>query len=278
VRDDGSTDGTPEILDEFQKKYPKKMTIIPGDKRLGVKGNFSSLMQHSTAPYIMFCDQDDVWFSNKIKMSLEVIKNTEKEFGQIPILIHTDLTVADKNLTPISKSYFQYVGINPELNTLNRVVVQNTVTGCTMMINRPLLELIKHIPEEAVMHDWWIALTAGAFGKIVHIPKSTMLYRQHENNDVGATPFSLKQMTTEMSDILFSKQKHKAFRTREDARKQAKAFLSNFQNLLKDDQATMLNDFSRENDNWFDKRRTLLKHGLLKHGLVRNLFTFLVNP
>ena len=71
---------------------------------------------------------------------------------------------------------------------LAQLLVQNTVTGCTMMMNNKLLWLIAdYVDDDAViMHDYWAALTASIFGELVFLPESTICYRQHEENSVGA--------------------------------------------------------------------------------------------
>jgi len=71
-------------------------------------------------------------------------------------------------------------------NELNRLIVQNSVTGCALMVNRALLDRANPIPLEAVMHDWWLALVACAFGHIAIVSEPTMLYRQHDKNQLGA--------------------------------------------------------------------------------------------
>src|SRR2546423_15580504 len=67
IRDDGSQDSTKAIIQSKQKQYPHKITIIPNHSRLGVVGNFSTLLEFSESFYVMFSDQDDVWLSNKVE-------------------------------------------------------------------------------------------------------------------------------------------------------------------------------------------------------------------
>jgi hypothetical protein len=102
------------------------------------------------------------------------------------VLVHTDLTVVDEQLGVIDESLWKYQGIQPELDSLERLLIQNCVTGCTAMINRSLREKADPIPPEAVMHDWWLTLVASCFGRIVCLPIPTLLYRQHGRNDTGA--------------------------------------------------------------------------------------------
>ncbi len=85
----------------------------------------------------------------------------------------------------------QYQGIRPKVDDpLKVLLVQNFMTGCTMLVNRRLLDIALPIPKEALMHDWWLALCAAVFGHIGFIDKPLVKYRQHGGNEVGAKHIS----------------------------------------------------------------------------------------
>ncbi|MDU3338237.1 glycosyltransferase family 2 protein [Paraclostridium bifermentans] len=188
IRDDGSTDNTLQIIEKFSIKYPEKIFLVKDDKKgLGAKGNFKELMRYSSNDYCMFSDQDDIWLKDKIEKSFEKIKSLEELYGiDTPILVHTDLRVVDENKKIINNSFWKYQNLNPNNIQLRKLLVENIVTGCTMIINKPLLNLSKNIPKESVMHDSWIALVASAKGKVYSLDEQTILYRQHSKNEVGA--------------------------------------------------------------------------------------------
>jgi len=193
IRDDCSQDGTEVVIQKYAALFPSKIVFLPSEKRLGIKGNFSTLMEHSTANYILFADQDDVWEKDKVSKTLAKMKELESHATMNSgLLVHTDLKVVDENLHLISDSFWNYAGIHLSRKiTLNRLLAQNVVTGCTVMINKPLLQLAWPIPETTIMHDWWLALVAVTFGKIGSIPESTLLYRQHSKNTLGARKFCI---------------------------------------------------------------------------------------
>ena len=188
IRDDYSTDGSLELLKEYQKKYPEKIRLFLSIKNEGVKKNFSSLVQLANADYLMFSDGDDVWLPEKVKKTFEEMQHLENTYGKhLPLLIHTDLKVVDSSLNPKSDSFWYYSCLNPTHgNFLNRLLVSNVVTGCTLMINRRLLEKAKPFPQEMIMHDWWLGLVATTFGRIGYLSDATILYRQHGKNVLGA--------------------------------------------------------------------------------------------
>lgn len=188
IRDDGSTDSSLAIIKEFALLHPDKIKIVEGELSGSAKNNFFELMNFAENDYVMFCDQDDIWLENKIGLTLNKIKDMEKAYGiSTPLLCHTDLKVVDKNLNTIHPSFYKMQKFDISKTTLNRALVQNIVTGCTTMINKPLLDLaIGTNNDNIIMHDWWLFLIASAFGKVEAINTPTILYRQHEKNQVGA--------------------------------------------------------------------------------------------
>lgn len=189
IQDDCSSDGTFEIVSEFQRKYPEQITVKRNEEPSGsAKANFMSMLQLANANYIMFADQDDVWRKTKIEKTLNVMKKLEHSLGMDkPALVHTDLFIADEKMKLLQPSMFKYQGLNGKYKSVNRLLAQNNVTGCTMMINRTLLYLVKNVNSEYIrMHDWWMALTAATFGGIAFLNEPTVKYRQHDGNNNGA--------------------------------------------------------------------------------------------
>lgn len=269
IRDDASSDQTPSIAESYVKQHPGKIVFIPGKKRMGVKSNFSELMEISSAPYIMFSDQDDVWMPYKLESSLEEMLRLEKFYGNQPYLIHSDLSVVDEQLQPIDPSFWNYAHLNPATGeSLNRLLNQNVVTGCTVMANRLLIELAKPIPYEAFMHDWWLALTAACFGKIGRIQKPTLYYRQHTKNTLGAQKFgSFKNLIAG-----FRKLNNNEIRKFQ----QASVFYHRYHDLFDaDDKKTIKAFLNLQLCSWGQKRYSICKHGFFKQGFLRNFADFI---
>lgn len=189
IRDDGSADNTLERIENYRKKDEERISVVDGgDKNLGPLKSFEILLHHSKADYIMFCDQDDFWLPDKIQNTLTRMQELEQQHPGKPVLIFSDLKVTDKNLNVIHPSYWKYTQVNPE-NTKNiyRLLVNNPVVGCTVMINKKVKHLVLPIPAQAVMHDWWIVLNVAQKGVTGYLSQPTILYRLHEKNSIGAT-------------------------------------------------------------------------------------------
>lgn len=191
IQDDCSSDGTAEIVGEYALKFPQKIILHKNTVPSGsAKNNFLSMLRYAKSDYIMLSDQDDFWKPDKIAVTLKRVKEAEADNNKIPVLVHTDLRVVDENLNTISDSMVKTQKLNGSETRPARLMTQNTVTGCTVMINKSLLNLINLYeytnPEKIIMHDWWLALTASFFGKIEFIDSPPILYRQHGKNSVGA--------------------------------------------------------------------------------------------
>lgn len=187
VRDDKSTDNTIDILIKYKKTYPDKIDIIEGDENIGVVKSFETLLQNSTAPYIMFCDHDDVWLNTKIEKTLKKMIESETRYEKTPILVHSDLMIVDENLQTKYESFRKFSRLNnKKLLDFNYLAIASAVTGCTIMINKIAKNYCLPFHTNCQMHDWWLALAISKHGKIEYIDEPLLLYRQHARNQLGA--------------------------------------------------------------------------------------------
>ncbi len=187
IHDDGSKDKTMDIISEYVNSHPQKFKCLDVPSTGGVINNFSLLLNECESDYIMFCDQDDVWREEKIEKTLSAMKKAEEEFGNsTPLLVHGDMYVTDDKLNVISHSFFDFQKLDLRKPTFNHLLVQNCITGCSVMINKALKEKSGEIPSDCAMHDWWLGLVAVLFGEIIFIREPLLYYRQHGGNQVGA--------------------------------------------------------------------------------------------
>jgi len=187
ISDDNSKDKTVNIINELQLTYPMIELLGLTNSQLGPRLNFNRAISATTAPYVMMADQDDYWLAQKITLSFERIRQLEQgEKGVIPALVFTDVSVTDSALKEIASSNRDYITepIN-WIKKLQQLMIENVALGCTMIVNRRLLEIAMPIPVKSSMHDWWLILVARVFGEVSYIKEPTMLYRQHSNNVIG---------------------------------------------------------------------------------------------
>ena len=188
ISDDASNDSTIDLICTFSSKTSLPVKLLQNTEQAGVVKNFARALSGCRGNYLALCDQDDIWLPNKLETDLSLIKSAESTLGKnIPLLVHSDLAVIDHSGQVIAPSFMKLRQIEHiDHEPLHRLLVQNFVTGSTVMLNRNLLELSLPIPKAARMHDWWLALVAAACGKVIFSKKTTVLYRQHKSNLIGA--------------------------------------------------------------------------------------------
>ena len=187
IGDDGSTDGTADIVREFSERYGN-IVFHRNCEGKGAISNFMGLLAGAEADYYMFCDQDDVWLPGKVEQTLRAMEGQERKTPGKPILVFTDLKVTDENLHVTSPSFWHSNRIKPKLlSSLNYLGVHFLATGCTMMLNNPLKQLAFPYPDTAYLHDAWITLKAVTQGGILcPLADAQILYRQHGCNVAGS--------------------------------------------------------------------------------------------
>jgi glycosyltransferase involved in cell wall biosynthesis len=192
VVDDNSTDNTVEILSSFAASSPFVVTIEKNTTNIGPVLNFSKAIAMCKGNYVATCDQDDVWLPEKLENTMKAMRQGESVYGSsTPLLVHTDLrVVVGEERRLLHPSFMVMMNIRHRSDDPIKVLlVQNFVTGCTMLVNRSLVREALPIPPSAVMHDWWFALIAAVRGRILYLPSPSILYRQHSANVAGARNF-----------------------------------------------------------------------------------------
>jgi len=198
VCDDCSSDGTVQVLMDFQKQASFPVKIQINVLNVGPAKNFEQAIALCTGDLISLCDQDDVWLPNKLEVA-------ERYFIQFPSMdaVFSDGLVVDATLELIGYKLWDHVGFNAEerrmmqqqrgLEVLLKHVV---VTGATLSIRARLRERIFPIPT-SWMHDAWIALMAASSSALGAVEEPLFLYRQHEANQIGARQRSLTTLCKE---------------------------------------------------------------------------------
>ncbi|NQP65923.1 glycosyltransferase family 2 protein [Streptococcus suis] len=200
IRDDGSRDRTREIIADFAQQDSRIHLINPDStENLGVIKSFHALVKYQRADVYFFSDQDDVWLPDKLQVTLETAQAYPADQ---PLMVYTDLKVVNQDLQVMNESMIR--SQSHHANTeLVQELTENTVTGGTSMINHALAELWT-VTDDILMHDWYLALLATAFGKLVYVDQPTELYRQHAENVLGARTLSKRFKKWIRPHVLFS--------------------------------------------------------------------------
>lgn len=185
VRDDGSSDGTLNILDEYASKGMLKW--FSGENLKPAKSFFNLMKCAPNSDYYAFCDQDDYWEKDKLVSAVEKLDSMNSEK---PLLYCSATKLVNAELRPINqKNRF------PGVTDFKTAIISSNATGCTMCFNKKLLDFVNlYNPDVNIMHDGWVhKLCLAIGGDVFYDEKSHILYRQHGKNVVGGNSSVLKK-------------------------------------------------------------------------------------
>ena len=206
IHDDGSTDETINIIQSYCNRYSNIHYLEDNVKHRGARHSFMWLLENVDSKYYMFCDQDDVWLPNKLELMYGAIKKAELTSDKNkPVLVHSDMKIVDRNLNVISNSLYRTMRIIPRVvdNSFNFMGVCSCGPGCSMIFNNVAKLCALSYDDLTVipMHDWWIAINTIKHGKVKFLDMPTMLYRQHDNNTVGASDVTGSYMLKKLRQL-----------------------------------------------------------------------------
>lgn len=243
IRDDGSSDETLEIIKEFVDERIEVLSDTFGN--LGPSCSFLKMLLAVRADIYLFCDQDDLWLPHKVQ---EAVSKLSDIGLSSPALFHTDLTLVDRNLDSLGDTFNSRGGIEiPDDYRLGQILIQNCVVGCTVAVTDALVEAsgvrdLTFQTDYVAMHDWWLALCAIVFGKIVFTDQSCILYRQHSGNVSGAS--KKRNIIQRLRIVGLGAGISRIVRYKVRVARQAGYFLDRFGDILNADQSTTLRGVS----------------------------------
>lgn len=270
ICDDGSTDETVQIAREYEEKY-EYIRVHENEKNLGYVKNFIEGIKRSQSPYIMLCDQDDIWDADKIARTMREMEKLEQQYtktGSMPLLVFTDAMIFDSETGRQCGSFHEESHLDATKTDAVQLLMENKCIGCTVMINKAVLPYLDTLPDEVRVHDWWLALICSHFGKISYLAETTLQYRQHRGNMIGGSSFKdyVKKRVSELG------RQRKAL---ELTFAQGKAFYRMFQSELEEYPAVRA--FARMGDAGFWRRRLYtIRYGFWKSGWIRNIALLMI--
>jgi glycosyltransferase involved in cell wall biosynthesis len=258
VRDDGSSDKTAAILREYSLRHPNVQVTL--GERLGVARSFFQLLKEAggASEYFAFCDQDDVWYPKKTERAISRLSTVEPD---MPALYCSRLEYVDSSLNHLGFSRIPTRGLS-----FGAAFVENSATGCTVVMNRAARDLVvRGLPEQCIMHDWWCYLVVAAFGVVIFDEAPGLKYRLHAANDTGAAVSPGGDLARRARR--FWRERRNAFRIHA----QAQEFAVRYASGLANDKRDLLDRFLASNNSLAARIRYALKPGVHRQSRVDDL-------
>jgi glycosyltransferase involved in cell wall biosynthesis len=244
IHDDGSTDETVRIIEKLIAFDDRISLLNDGIICGGPAKNFLHLLTKSEAPLIIFCDQDDIWFENKLAVLVEAL---EVETG--PCAVYGNAYAYNGHVITADK-----VTLIHRHDLRDSLFLNSGVQGCSLMFNKALSNKLNKLPAYVYMHDHLLTIAAVTFGKLKHLDTQLMFYRQHNNNVTGNVPTSVTQrlrtFVTNSGGLI------------DPAHYEAnKAFYETYKNKIKQEDRHLFEAYlSFPSQNYFMRMYMILKH------------------
>ena len=256
VRDDGSTDNTQAILEEY--RAARKLGWYAGEN-LGPERSFWHLLQNAPeADFYAFCDQDDVWLPQKLSRAVDQLKQTQAQlYCSAFIAVDAELNPLEYHHSPLNQ-YTDYA----------HSLIYSTAAGCTFVFThqaRSAAMAYDMDTHPAIIHDWLLhKIITVTGGKMIFDPTGSIYYRQHDHNAIGAQKSGLPGLAVRVKRFLSGSSRG----VRSEC---AKALLDVYGDRVDKEVRDAL-DLVANYAAFRKKRRILLKDPRFRTGTVNDLF------
>lgn len=188
IYDDLSSDATPGIIESYHQNFPEIIRPLADGVHRGINGAIWYSLSQTVEDLVFLCDQDDIWRPDKIRRMAEYAES-RGEWDRFPCILHSE-SMLYQDCRDTGTVLSQLIGQRTTEPSVEDLLSHNLVQGCTMLINRPLIQLFCRKQPDAYfphcMFDHWMALIAAAFGRIWFLEESLISYRIHGKNAVGS--------------------------------------------------------------------------------------------
>ena len=270
ISDDGSTDSTPYILQEYVQKFPQKIQVLPSHShKRGALANFLNLLEKVDSDLYLFADQDDIWTPDHVQTLYEKYQCLSDFEKTKPGLVFSDMKIIRADGRLVADSFLAAEKLPCDRQKPHFYFVQNNISGCVSLFNQALKKRVFDNPEllwknleKIPMHDFFLATTAASLGNIYFVPKALSSYRMHDKNTLGV------QDVTSGKHILERLKMQSADTTR--AMQYAAFFVEYFKKRLDMGEHQIIQRFAHlKFEPKFKRVLFVLRHGFLKFGFLR---------
>ena len=173
VSDDGSTDGTLDVVRAFGDA---RIRIVQHDGPRNYTANFENALLHAQGDYIFISDQDDIWLPTKVETVMRCLRD------EGCYVVAHDATVTDAHLHATAPSYYNIKG--HIFRSLAGNILRFSFLGCCLAVRREVLNRALPFPPDHKLctHDNWLYLCGAAFGRARVLNEPLILYRRHAGN------------------------------------------------------------------------------------------------
>lgn len=188
---DAAEDGSLDLLKEMSRE-DDRIRLVRGPGK-GVVRNFDHAISRCAGDFIFLTDQDDVWVDGKVEKVMACFEDSE-----VKVVLHNAM-ITDELGAETGETMFALRKSRPGIL---KNLVKNCYVGCCMAFRAELLSLIRPIPKEMYMHDYWIGTAAELSGKVALIEEPLLLYRRHSSNVTDLHHGSLSFMVKKRVDMV----------------------------------------------------------------------------
>ena len=191
VHDDGSTDGTQDIVRAWAKNDARVVLVPDKQTGFGPAKHFIHILQYSDAEYVMFADQDDIWLEHKVATMLKAAE--EAHFSGAGVVYANALPWNPERGVIARKNTLFY-----PTNLRDTLFLNSGIQGASALFNAAMRKILLTPLDYYAMHDHVLLLAGLTLGQVVYIDEPLMYYRQHEDNVTDHAPGSKRKKVTLM--------------------------------------------------------------------------------
>lgn len=179
VTDDGSTDGTGDVVAAIAAEHPERVTLVRQENRgsVGAVNRCAEQQAALDADYLAILDADDAWPADKLTAQIALLES-RPEVG----LVYGDMRVIDGAGNVVQESWLADAR-PPAGRSFSTFLRENLVTGSSIVVRGTLRDALFPIPpDDMAWADWWLAVRVSQFSEIAYLPLPRTLYRFHGTN------------------------------------------------------------------------------------------------